>query len=460
MNYFQIKNMFWPQGFVGRFPYAVVGLCGFFLKHLVDLVIFMKWVDKSLIPISFLLDPVDVFTEHQDALFNKQFIFIYILSSLPFVWVGLCMTINRLRDAGKSVFLSLFFFLPILNILYFLILTLLPTNDQSQNSNITENYLDRFIPKSLWGAAAISSVIISIMSLLLVWTSASFFQKYGFMVFIVLPIFHGFLVTMMFCHHDYRTIGDCLSVTIISMLITAVLMIVFAFEGVICILMAAPIACFMGVFGAVIAFLIQNKVPNKSQTLSLVFLSFTLFPNFIWAESLIDFKPPIHKVVSSVEIQSSKQLVWDELVAFSKIDEPDQLLFKAGIAYPTHATIKGKGVGAVRHCVFTTGEFIEPIKVWDEPNLLKFDVEKQPVPMSELSLYDDLDMPHLHGYFGSVQGQFLLKSLENGETYLEGTTWYYNDIWPQFYWKAWSEYILHQIHYRVLNHIKNEAEKV
>ncbi|NBP97360.1 MAG: hypothetical protein EBU25_05975 [Burkholderiaceae bacterium] len=36
--------------------------------------------------------------------------------------------------------------------------------------------------------------------------------------------------------------------------------------------------------------------------------------------------------------------------------------------------IVGKGVGSVRHCNFTTGSFVEPITVWDEAKLLKFDV--------------------------------------------------------------------------------------
>ena len=28
-----------------------------------------------------------------------------------------------------------------------------------------------------------------------------------------------------------------------------------------------------------------------------------------------------------------------------------------------------------------------------------------------------------------------------------------------FFWRMWSDYILHKIHYRVLNHIKNQTEK-
>jgi hypothetical protein len=134
-------------------------------------------------------------------------------------------------------------------------------------------------------------------------------------------------------------------------------------------------------------------------------------------------------------------------------------MFKTGLAYPIRAEISGEGVGAVRHCVFSTGEFVEPITVWDEPRLLRFDVTAQPRAMEELSLYNDLRPPHLENYLISQQGQFELKTLPDGTTLLEGTTWYQNRFWPAPYWHVWSDYIIHRIHERVLLHIKSLAEK-
>jgi hypothetical protein len=31
-------------------------------------------------------------------------------------------------------------------------------------------------------------------------------------------------------------------------------------------------------------------------------------------------------------------------------------------------------------------------------------------------------------------------------------------MWPAVYWHIWSDYIIHRIHLRVLNHIKQAAE--
>ena len=87
---------------------------------------------------------------------------------------------------------------------------------------------------------------------------------------------------------------------------------------------------------------------------------------------------------------------------------PTEFIFRTGIAYPINAEISGQGAGAVRHCNFSTGSFVEPISVWDEAGLLKFDVDSQPEPMKELSFYSHVHPNHLHGYWVSKGGQFKL----------------------------------------------------
>ena len=56
-------------------------------------------------------------------------------------------------------------------------------------------------------------------------------------------------------------------------------------------------------------------------------------------------------------------------------------------------------------------------------------------------------------------GEFRLTPLAGGRTLLEGTTWYQNRVWPESYWRAWSDGIVHRIHMRVLRHVKRLAEE-
>lgn len=78
--------------------------------------------------------------------------------------------------------------------------------------------------------------------------------------------------------------------------------------------------------------------------------------------------------------------------------------------------------------------------------------------MQEWSPYGAIEPAHLNAFFRSKQGEFRLIALPENRTRLEGTTWYEQDIAPQHYWRLWSDFLVHTIHRRVLEHIKNEAE--
>jgi hypothetical protein len=129
------------------------------------------------------------------------------------------------------------------------------------------------------------------------------------------------------------------------------------------------------------------------------------------------------------------------------------------LAYPTEARISGRGPGAVRYCQFSTGTFVEPITVWDEPHLLRFVVAQNPAPLREWSPWGEIRPRHLRGYLASEQGQFELTALAGGRTALTGTTWYRHGLWPAEYWRWWSDAIIHRIHLRVLNHVRSLAEQ-
>lgn len=167
---------------------------------------------------------------------------------------------------------------------------------------------------------------------------------------------------------------------------------------------------------------------------------------------------PLREVMSVVEVDAPPVAVWPQVVAFTDLAPPDEWVFRLGIAYPRHARIDGRGVGAVRHCEFSTGAFVEPITAWEEPTRLAFDVASSPPPMHEWSPYATVHAPHLLDGLRSRRGEFRLVPLAGGRTRLEGRTWYELDMSPQPYWTLWSDALIHAIHGRVLAHIKASAE--
>jgi len=86
-------------------------------------------------------------------------------------------------------------------------------------------------------------------------------------------------------------------------------------------------------------------------------------------------------------------------------------------------------------------------------------VTDNPPAMREWSPFASVHPPHIDGFLVARQGQFKLIDLGNGRTRVEGTTWYQHNMWPESYWRLWSDYIIHRIHTRVLEHVKREAER-
>jgi len=130
-------------------------------------------------------------------------------------------------------------------------------------------------------------------------------------------------------------------------------------------------------------------------------------------------KPPQFAVSTAVDVAADPGTVWEHVVSFSQLAPPSELLFRLGIAYPVRAEIVGRGAGAVRHCVFSTGAFVEPIEVWNPPRLLRFSVTVNPAPMQEWSPFE-IQPPHLGGYLVSVAGQFRITPLAGSRCRLEG----------------------------------------
>lgn len=281
------------------------------------------------------------------------------------------------------------------------------------------------------------------------------FRDYAWGLFIWLPFVLGATSTVLYGYNNPVEKRKLFGISMWTLLAFCTGLLTFAWEGLICMIMAFPIGLFFTWLGHWIGYkFLQSKVGNASATIVILFLS---VPSLMAFEDLKGDTDEVRSVTTSIEINAPPEQVWENVIAFPQLKDPTEFIFKIGIAYPINATINEHGVGAVRHCNFSTGSFVEPITVWDEPRLLKFSVDGQPEPMKELSFYD-IHPNHLHGYWVSKQGQFKLTQLADGRTLLEGTTWYINKIKPDIYWTVWSDYIVHKIHQRVLEHIKTQAE--
>ena len=449
-------NIWTWRGRVGRARYLVTGLVLLAVKHNIDRILatlygyswglFNYWVFETPGGIADL--------KQVDATFYA----LLLLIALPFIWVGTVMTLRRLRDAELPLWLVVLFFLPLLNLIFFAILSAIPTSSSSDQPSRLSARIGRLIPEGEFGSAVFGIVATVFLTALEIAFTTNGLGSYGWGLFVGIPFFLGLSSTLIYSFHRPRSLAKCLAVAATATGSVGATLLAFAIEGFICLAMALPLALVLALFGSFIGWVFQKRPSFTRSTLNAVSIGFLMIPGLILLEHSFGGPAPLYAVKTSVVIKANPETVWTNVVSFSELPQPTEAMFKTGLAYPIRAEIRGRGVGAVRHCVFSTGPFVEPITVWDEPRLLAFDVTEQPRAMEELSLYNDLRPPHLDNYFISRKGQFELKALPDGSTLLEGTTWYQNRFWPAPYWHLWSDYIIHNIHNRVLLHIKTLAE--
>src|SRR5713101_1362738 len=129
-------NVWKLQGNVDRQSYLLVGLISVAIKlgldQLVARLIFQRpwgllsyWIPLGPSARIRALAP-------PDATFTATMLAI----ALPFIWIGIALTVKRLRDAGQPVWLAFIFFVPVVNLLFFLMLCVMPSREVQQRSVI------------------------------------------------------------------------------------------------------------------------------------------------------------------------------------------------------------------------------------------------------------------------------------------------------------------------------------
>jgi len=454
-------NLWRWEGNITRRMYAMVGACALAIKFNLDRVIAdyfgFHWNIWNY------LDPLQ-HSGHflQLSVPEKYFLAILLITTLPFIWVGITMTMKRLRDAGQPLALTLLFFVPVVNLLFFALLCLLPSQSmasESERSDRRATLPSRYWPSSRAGSAAAAVVITALLGVAVTWGALRFAGNYGLTLFVSLPFVMGYMAVLIHSRTQEVNSGEVARVVSLALLLTGAGIAAVALEGFICIVMAAPLAWLVAMFGGFLAMLIHGRADSPEATPSLFAVLLVSLPVLVGVEHVAPPPVPRFQVHTSIEIAAPPDVVWKRLIAFPQLPAATEWPFRFGIAYPIEARITGEGLTADRECRFSTGSFKEPILAWEPGKHFAFAVSDEPLLMRETSPYKNIHVRHLEDHdFQPERADFVLVRLPNGGTRLEGTTTYQNKMWPGQYWRLWTDAIIHSIHNRVFLHVKNLAE--
>lgn len=445
------KLWFQLSGRVSRRDYLLSGIALVALKYALDVALVYATARQLWTPLDY-LNPLISARKQASGEAPSWTLLSMGAFAIPFLWIGVSMTLRRCVDAGLSPWFALAFFLPLLNWLWMAALCLLATSPRvALPSRAEATAPEDAVRAALVGTAAGLGVALVMGALHL-----GLLKSYGAAMFLGTPFTMSSVAGFLFNRRTARSPGATVNVALLTLLLAAGGMLVFAFEGGVCLLMAAPLVIAVGALGGLLGRAIA--LHHTSSWLS-AGSALLLLPLGATLEARLPQQPALREVASSVEIDAPPALVWPHVLQFRELTSAPELIFRMGIAYPVRARIEGQGVGAVRRCEFSTGAFVEPITAWEAPTRLAFEVTAQPPPLREWSPYGDVQPPHLAATLQSKRGEFRLVALPGGRTRLEGSTWYTLEMAPLLYWAPWSDWLIHRIHLRVLEHVKAEAER-
>lgn len=448
-------DLFRFEGRVTRRQYVAAGVVLFAIKyaidHLVSFAFGHPW--NPLMYISPRLSPLYHFAA------DARYWVTLTLVALPFLWMGLSLTARRLRDVGVSPFWAGLFLAPFVHFVLFAALAFAPSRAEAPASPslpggggpfregapppATEapRLLTRMIPRAP-GLAYLFALVTSLGAALACYVlTAQVNQVFGSMLFVALPF--GMSFWLAFCmtyHQPSLTFKAAWLYGASVMLLALVLLLALGAEGLACAVMATPLIAAVTLPASWFGWRVARDRRLASRIAPAIAM---LVPLLVGADVVRAHPPEPLAVRSRVVVHAPRETVWQNVIAFPPIDSPPAPIF-ALVAMPIQARIDGHAAGATRRCIFTNGEFVEPVEVWDAPRELRFGVETMP--------------PNVAEYLAVDGGQFLLTDNGDGTTTLEGTTWYRLKVFPAGYWKWWTSTFLHSIHLRVLEHIARISE--
>jgi hypothetical protein len=283
--------------------------------------------------------------------------------------------------------------------------------------------------------------------------SANMFGAYGLGLFVFTPLLVGFTTGYAVNAPQPRSKSRTSLTVVLAGLLGTLALLMLALEGLMCILLIAPLAAILGLGGGLIGRALAILIRHPGQQ----FFSLAMLPLIF----LVDIALPPSEVMTARQdmvISASPDAVWQSLTENRPVQKEAGLVGLSGLAYPIASHLSGEGIGALRVGTFSTGTAQERVTQWQPGHALAFSGESHAPAMEEMSPYRIVHAPHVDGYFDTLDTRFILTPVGEGQTRLTITSRHILRIEPIPYWLPIAEWAIQQNMRRVLADIRDHSQ--
>jgi hypothetical protein len=243
-------------------------------------------------------------------------------------------------------------------------------------------------------------------------------------------------------------------------LLCLVASLLLAWEGIICIVLFAPLMMFMATLGGVAAGMTRDIVrPGRT---NFVFALCLMLPIAISPlERLPASSPQLRTVATRIEIAAEPGVIWEQIKRVPPIglgELKDSWTRRIGFPRPVEATLSHEGIGGVRRATFEGGVlFLETVTHWEPQRHLAFSIhaDAASIPAATLDEHVTVGGP----YFDVLQGEYEIEPAGKNISVLYLSSRHILSTRFNTYAGLWSDAIMRDIQQNILLVIKHRCER-
>jgi len=433
------------SGTINRLPYLLWSFVAFLLPYATTWLVFAAFSWRPYIGPRFWLMPL--LSLAQIPQMPPALLLLAFFEMLFSGWLLAALAFRRAASADLDGWVAALAAAPVLQIPAILILAAWPPRPATEPRQMPA-------PPRDWAAAAQGVLAGMALTLFAVALGALVFGTYGYGLFVLSPFVIGAATAFLANRTQEISFGRTLRLMTLSLALGGIALVLVALEGIVCIVLASPLAWLAAALGAALG---QAAAQSSRRRARSTLMGVAIIPLIFASERAL---PETTRFATDerIEIAAPPDAVWNALIHMDRFETPPSLPFRLGVAYPVRGEIVGEGVGAIRKGIFSTGVAIERVIAWQKDRGLGFMVLSDPPAMREMSPYAHVNAPHVHGYFRTVTTTFEIVPLGHGRSLVREHTEHELKLDPVLYWMPFARWIIHQNNARVLDSVRQHAE--